>query len=121
MLGERGQRTAKREIAQRQKKQAEPVVTLLKKTKHTQVNYYPYKSLTTACSHNYNSHQLFVTSAEDELGNTDTDIRRRGGRNWFTGTFVERGVGTLLELGETVVPPKVPSAVQIFHTACLFL
>lgn len=44
-----------------------------------------------------------------------------GGRKWFTGTFVERGVGTLLELGGTVVPPKVPSAVQIFHTACLFL
>lgn len=33
------------------KKQAEPVVTSLKKHKHTQVNYYPYKSLTTACSH----------------------------------------------------------------------
>lgn len=33
------------------KKHAEPVVTSLKKHKHTQVNYYPYKSLTTACSH----------------------------------------------------------------------
>ena len=33
------------------KKQAEPVVTLLKKHKHTQVNYYPYKSLTTARTH----------------------------------------------------------------------
>lgn len=30
------------------KKHAEPVVTSLKKHKHTQVNYYPYKSLTTA-------------------------------------------------------------------------
>lgn len=35
----------------RVKKQAEPVVTSLKKHKHTQVNYYPYKSLTAACSH----------------------------------------------------------------------
>lgn len=33
------------------KKRAEPVVTPRKKHKHTQVNYYPYKSLTTACSH----------------------------------------------------------------------
>lgn len=120
-FGREGAEDGKKRDCTKAKKQAEPVVTLLKKTKHTQVNYYPYKSLTTACSHNYNSHQLFVTSAEDELGNTDTDIRRGGGRKWFTGTFVERGVGTLLELGETVVPPKVPSAVQIFHTACLFL
>lgn len=118
-FGREGAEDGKKRDCTKAKKQAEPVVTLLKKTKHTQVNYYPYKSLTTACSHNYNSHQLFVTSAEDELGNTDTDIG--GGRKWFTGTFVERGVGTLLELGETVVPPKVPSAVQIFHTACLFL
>lgn len=117
-FGREGAEDGKKRDCTKAKKQAEPVVTLLKKTKHTQVNYYPYKSLTTACSHNYNSHQLFVTSAEDELGNTDTDI---GGGEWFTGTFVERGVGTLLELGETVVPPKVPSAVQIFHTACLFL
>lgn len=29
-------------------KHAEPVVTSLKKHKHTQVNYYPYKSVTTA-------------------------------------------------------------------------
>lgn len=35
----------------KEKKQAEPVVTSLEKPKHTQVNYYPYKSLTTACSH----------------------------------------------------------------------
>ena len=33
------------------KMQAEPVVTLLKKHTHTQVNYYPYESLTTVHSH----------------------------------------------------------------------
>lgn len=120
-VGREGAEDGKKRDCTKAKKQAEPVVTLLKKTKHTQVNYYPYKSLTTACSHNYNSHQLFVTSAEDELGNTDTDSRRWGGEeNGLLEPFW-RGVGTLLELGGTVVPPKVPSAVQIFHTACLFL
>ncbi len=32
-------------------KHAEPVVTSLKKHKHTQVNYYPYKSVTTVRHH----------------------------------------------------------------------
>lgn len=108
-FGREGAEDGKKRDCTKAKKQAEPVVTLLKKTKHTQVNYYPYKSLTTACSHNYNSHQLFVTSAEDELGNTDTDIRR-----WWGG-----GENGLLEpLWREESELYWNSGKQLFHRKC---
>lgn len=105
------------------KKAAEPVVTLLKKTKHTQVNYYPYKSLTTACSHNYNSHQLFVTSAEDELGNTDSESRRWGGggeENGLLEPFWREESELYWNSGEQLFLRKCPKQSK-YSTLCLFL
>lgn len=67
---------------------------VVKTHKHTQVNYYPYKSSTAAHSHNYNCllHDLRM-SLEMETP------RERGGENTaFMGTFLARGITTLLEL-----------------------
>lgn len=54
--------------AKKKKKRAEPVVTPLERPKHTQVNCYPYESVTARHRNPATTSSPTVTSAGDALG-----------------------------------------------------